>query len=250
MTENLGEKLFWLVHKDLPREAPGDDASTQRAFAMLTDLPSPPDILDIGCVPGAQTVALARASQGQITAVDTHQPFLDDLTRRAAQAGVADQVTPVNMSMFDLGFDRQFDLLWSEGAIYIIGFEAGLRAWRPLLKPGGYLAVTEISWLKPEIPPEPAQFWQEAYPEMADINQNLARLARAGYRSIGQFTLPEGAWWENYYHPMAERIAQLRQEYQGNPQAQGLLDAEFAEIELFRQYSDCYGYVFYVMQAG
>jgi len=143
MIENLGDKLFWSVHRDLPREAPGDDAATQRAFSMLGDLPDRPEILDFGCGPGAQTLALAQASQAHITAVDTHQPFLDDLTRRASLTGVADRIVPIKMTMFDLAFDQPFDVLWSEGAIYIIGFEAGLKAWRPLLKPGGYVAVTE-----------------------------------------------------------------------------------------------------------
>jgi SAM-dependent methyltransferase len=249
MTDHLGNEIFWAVHKDLPREAPGDDASTLRAFAMLKDLPARAAILDIGCGPGAQTLALARASQAKIVAVDTHQPFLDDLARRAMQAGVADQIQPLNMSMFDLAFEQKFDLLWSEGAIYIIGFEDGLRKWRSLLKPGGYVAVTEISWLKPDIPDEVARFWLEAYPAMATVEENLARLARAGYRSLGHFTIPESAWWDAYYHPMAARIMQLREMYRGNAAAQEILDIEHAEIELYRKYSDFYGYVFYVMKA-
>lgn len=248
MTGNLGDNIFWEVHKDLPREAPGDDASTLRAFSMLTSLPAEPLLLDVGCGPGAQTVALARASQAKIVAVDTHPPFLDDLSKRAAQGGVTDRIQPVNMSMFDLSFEQKFDLLWSEGAIYIIGFEEGLKKWRSLLKPGGYVAVTEISWLKPNIPDEAARFWLEAYPAMASVPENLARLERAGYRSLGHFTVPESAWWELYYHPMAARINQLREKYAGNDEAQGILAMEYAEIELYRKYSAYYGYEFYVMQ--
>lgn len=250
MTDNLGNEIFWAVHRDLPREAPGDDASTLRAFAMLKDLPSVPAILDIGCGPGAQTVALARASRAKIVAADTHQPFLEDLSRRAAQAGVAGQIQTARMSMFDLAFEQKFDLLWSEGAIYIIGLEEGLKKWRPLLKLGGYVAVTEISWLKPNAPDEAERFWMEAYPSMASVPENLARLERAGYRSLGHFTLPQSAWWDLYYHPMAARIEQLRQEYAGNAEAQGILDMEYAEIELYRKYSAYYGYEFYVMQAA
>jgi len=249
MTDHLGNEIFWAVHKDLPREAPGDEASTLQAFAMLKDLPAQASILDIGCGPGAQTVALARASQAKIVAVDTHQPFLDDLVRRAARAGVAERIKPVNASMFDLAFDERFDLIWSEGAIYIIGFEEGLRKWGSLLKPGGYLAVTEISWLKPDVSDEAARFWLEAYPAMAPVEENLARVARAGYQSLGHFTLPESAWWNLYYHPMAERIAQLREMYRGNAAAQEILDSEYAEIELYRKHSNDYGYVFYVMKA-
>lgn len=249
MTTLPEHEIFWAIHRDLPREAPGSDAATQQAWAMLPDLPAAPQILDIGCGPGAQTVVLARVSGGMVTAVDTHQPFLDELTRRAAQAGVAERIQPRNASMFDLDFAEPFDLIWSEGAIYIIGFERGLREWRKLLQPGGFVAVTELSWLKPDPPAEALEFWQEGYPGMGTIEENLARLTAAGYHALGHFVLPESAWWDQYYHPMAARIAMLREQYRGDDAAQRLLDVEQAEIALYRNYSSWYGYVFYIMRA-
>jgi SAM-dependent methyltransferase len=246
MTRSLTEEIFWSVHRDLPREAPGSDAATRQAFALLPDLPPIPRILDIGCGPGAQTVVLARESGGIVTAVDTHQPFLDDLARRAAQAGVAERIRPLNASMFDLDFAEPFDLIWSEGAIYIIGFERGLREWRKLLKPGGLVAVTELSWLRADPPSGVAAFWQEGYPEMGTVAQNLARMEAAGYRSLAHFVLPEAAWWEQYYHPMAARIAALRTHYRDNSEAQRILDAEEAEIALYRDYPSWYGYLFFL----
>ncbi len=242
--------IFFEIHCDLPREAPGDDESTLRAFRLMQAVPEAPRVLDVGCGPGAQTVALACHLLAEITAVDTHQPFLDELNRRAREAGVAERVRTVNASMFTLAFDEPFDVIWSEGAVYIIGFEDGLRAWRKLLKPGGYVAVTELSWLQPNPPLEALKFWQEGYPGMATVEENLARLQRAGYYPVAHFTLPESAWWESYYGPMAARIAQLREKYHDNAEALGFLEMEAAEIELYRQFSAWYGYVFYVMQAG
>jgi len=244
----LGDEIFWQVHCDLPREGPGDEQSTLRALAQMKDLPSAPSILDIACGPGAQTLVLARQPGAQVTAVDTHQPFLDDLSQRAAVAGVAGRIRLLNMSMFALSFPEQFDLLWSEGAIYIIGFEAGLKAWRPLLKPGGYVAVTEISWLKPNPPAEVFSYWEREYPAMATVAENLERVQRAGYRLLDHFTLPESAWWEPYYHPIEQRIAQLREKYLGNAEAQSILDEHAREVEMYRQYSAWYGYEFYIMQ--
>src|SRR5512140_1883138 len=94
--------IFFEVHAGLPREAPGDEASTARALGMMQGLPAVPSILDIACGPGAQTIALTKHSAARITAIDVHQPFLDELQRRTEQAGVAGRVTPLKMSMFEL----------------------------------------------------------------------------------------------------------------------------------------------------
>jgi len=243
------ENIFFEIHAGLPREAPGDDAATLQAFRLIKNLPAVPTILDIGCGPGAQTIALARHSAAQITALDLHQPFLDDLTRRSAAAGLKDRIKTINASMFELSFDEPFDVIWSEGAIYIIGFSEGLRAWHPLLKPGGCVAVTELSWIKPDPPDEVLKYWQADYPGMVSVDQNLARLRAADYREIGYFILPESAWWDPYYRPMTAKIAQLRGKYHADPEAQRLLDIQSLEIEMYRKYSNWYGYVFYVMQA-
>ncbi len=50
----------------------------------------------------------------------------------------ARQVKCVVGSMDDLPFkEEELDLIWSEGAIYNIGFEKGLREWRKYLKKMG-----------------------------------------------------------------------------------------------------------------
>jgi ubiquinone/menaquinone biosynthesis C-methylase UbiE len=127
--------IFLEIYQNLPREAPGDNASTRQAFSLLTNLPPQPKILDIGCGSGMQTIELAKLTNGQITAVDTHQPYLDELQRRALAEGVSDNINPLNQSMFSLDFaPHSFDIVWSEGAIYIMGFETGLKSWQTLPK--------------------------------------------------------------------------------------------------------------------
>ena len=107
--------IFWELHSDLPREGPGDLKSTARAYAAASDLPRQPKILDIGCGPGMQTLDLAKPSQGEIIAIDFHQPFLDELIRRAKNAGLDKHIQARKMSMFEMDFaPEQFDLVWSE----------------------------------------------------------------------------------------------------------------------------------------
>ncbi len=241
--------IFFELHSGLPREAPGDDESTKRAFSLLTSLPSLPVVLDIGCGPGAQTLVLARESRGFVVAFDNHKPFLDELRRRSLAAGLHERIHPFRGSLYALPFRAsRFDLIWSEGAIYLLGYERGLREWKPFLRNGGYLAVTEMSWIVSNPPQEPLEFWKSAYPGMNSLEKNLDIATSCGYDLVGNFILPTESWWIPYYRPLAMRIRDLKRKYRGNPEAQALLDQEGAEIALFESYSHTYGYVFYILR--
>jgi SAM-dependent methyltransferase len=196
-----------------------------------------------------QTLELARLSGGVVAAVDNHRSFLEELNRRARAAEIPDQVKTVQADMGALPFaPGSLDLLWSEGAIYIMGFEAGLRAWRPLLRPNGHIAVTEAAWIK-EDPPEPlARFWAEGYPAMTTRQGNVRIAESCGYRVLDHFALPAEAWWTHYYTPMEERLPELRRRHAEDPDALAALDEEAKELDLHRDHGDYYGYVFYVLQ--
>jgi ubiquinone/menaquinone biosynthesis C-methylase UbiE len=130
-------EVFFEIHTDLDRESPGLDRYTRQAFRMLPAM-ARPAILDIGCGPGAATMELARLSEGDVTGLDFHQPFLDRLNVKIEEVGLLDRVKAVHGSMSEMDFpDGSFDIIWAEGSIYIIGFDRGLREWRSLLKPGG-----------------------------------------------------------------------------------------------------------------
>lgn len=249
MTDDLDPfKIFLDLQLGLPRNGPGSAASTARAFAMLPNLPETPRILDIGCGQGASTFELLRLTKGHVTAVDLFEPFLERMNARATREGFGDERLVIERGdMEDLPFgDGAFDLVWSEGAIYLLGFERGLGLWRRLLKPGGYMAVTECTWLTDETSAEARTFWDEAYPTMGTVAANSAAAARAGYEIIGTFTLPPEDWWNEYYTPMRARIADMRETY--GEAAKAVLDQEEAEIALFENNPGQYSYVFYVLR--
>ena len=87
--------IFFEIHQGLPREAPGSNDCTRKAFRMLTDLPEQPQILDIGCGPGMQTIELAHLSSGHVIGLDKHKPFLDELMTRADAANLTDKSSTV-----------------------------------------------------------------------------------------------------------------------------------------------------------
>ena len=240
-------EVFFEIHQDLPRESPGGDEYTRQAFQMLPQL-CQPNILDIGCGPGAQTLELARLTDGYITAIDTHQPFLERLQAQATALGWQERITCINQSMLELSFlGATFDLLWAEGSIYIIGLERGLKQWHSLIKPGGYLVVSELVWLQSKPPKTIQTFWQENYPDMRTLEEVLNLIADCGYDKIGHFTLPEKAWW-NYYLPLEAKIKYLEKKYNNNSEALAVLKNEQHEIEMYKEYHDWYGYEFFALQ--
>lgn len=249
MNEDKQMRIFFEIHQNNPQEGPGDYESTRRAFSLLKDLPPSPRILDVGCGPGRQTFDLCRLTRGNIVAVDLHRPYIDALQSRSKAHGLTARITSLNGDMGNLPFKLQtFDVIWSEGAVYNIGFKAGLEIWRPLLKNGGFVAVTELTWLRSDAPDELKAFFNTEYPPMQDTYSNIEDLRAAGYQPIGHFTLPESAWW-NYYRAIEKRVVRLKEKYQDDKDALGLLDAEIREINLYRQFSDYYGYAFFTGQA-
>jgi SAM-dependent methyltransferase len=250
--------FYEIFDASLPRLGPGDDGSTSKALDMLLSArpeskgarePGQLRILDIGCGNGAQTIQLAKQTNGTIVAVDNHQPFLDELKRRAETEGVSAKITVCLKDMCALGMQEgTFDLIWSEGALYIMGFGKGLAVCHNLLRPGGLLSVSEISWLGPDPPAECQQFFANEYPAMVDIDTNLATVESCGYEALGHFTLPESAWWVPYYEPLEGRLRSLREEYTTDPERIEVIESIQLEIEVYHRYSAYYGYVFYLMQ--
>lgn len=246
--ERLIELLIEL-HLDTPRQGPGDTTTTLRALDMCTGLPVRPDILDVGCGSGAQTFDLARATGGRVTAVDFCGPFLDTLRARLRSTGLEARVTPIQADMGALPLpDATFDLIWSEGAIYCMGFDNGLKLWRRFLRPGGWLAVSEVSWLTPNPPARLKEHWAQWYPDMRGVQDNLAAAERLGYRIAGNFTIPVRAWTEEYYAPLKPKLAAFREKYANDQEALNVADMTAAEMELYDSFNRHYGYEFYVFQ--
>ncbi len=242
------ENIFYEIHTGLPREGAGGNEHTRRAWEMLGPL-TQPRILDIGCGPGVQTIELARLSSGHVIGLDNNPPYIEELQQKIAGAGLEERVEAVEGSMFALPWpEGSFDVIWAEGSIYVIGFERGLREWREWLRPGGYLAVSELSWLRTDPPRELREHWNREYPALTTIAANIALIDAAGYRRIGYFTLPEDAWWDDYYRPLEARLAEMRSRYADDPEALEVIDADQYEIDLYREFSDWYGEVFFVMQ--
>jgi SAM-dependent methyltransferase len=236
------------LHKHAVRQGPGGEAETKRALELAgLDRSRPLKIADIGCGTGASTVLLAKELDAEITAVDFLSEFLDELQSRARDHGMADKITTLNCSMDALPFsDEEFDVIWSEGAIYNMGFEAGVSAWNRFLKPGGKLIVSEITWLSDTRPLDLQSHWESEYPQIDVASSKISALERHGYSPEAYFFLPTYCWLENYYQPMQSRFDEFLELHGQSAEAKAIVEEEKDEIALYERYSDYYSYGVYV----
>lgn len=239
--------LMFRLYEGLERLGPGSAASTARALALAGALPAGARILDIGCGTGAQTLDLLRQCDCHVTAVDMHQPFLDSLMARAGGAGLASRVRTLCADMNALELpDGAYDVLWSEGAIYHMGFDVGLTQWRRLLRPEGVLVVSEMSWFVDSPPQDALDFWREGYPQMRHENANAEAMERHGYELLGSFRLPVADWWDVYYADLTVRLEAFETLYGSTEEGRAIIDEQRREFDVMRRGGDSCGYVFYV----
>lgn len=239
---------FFRFYEGLDRKGPGSYAETYRALQLCTDLPAKPKILDIGCGSGNNAVDLAKMCAATITAIDIYEPFLQEARERAQAAGVADRIVTQKEDMAKLPFNaEEFDIIWSEGASYIMGFDAALTYWKQFVKPKGYLVLSEAVWLRDDNHGELQSFWKEAYPAMRNSEKNIIAIKEKSYTLVGNFVIPESDW-NTFYEGLELHIQKLPPVLLKEPYAEDILALIHREIQLYRRFRGHYGYEFYVIQ--
>ncbi|MFK4068470.1 bifunctional class I SAM-dependent methyltransferase/N-acetyltransferase [Streptomyces sp. NPDC029674] len=245
MTDNASiSHAFFALHHGLPRQGPGSDATTRRLLSLAGALPERPRVLDLGCGPGRASLLLAAEAGAEVTAVDLHEPFLDELHASAEARGLTDSITTVKADMAELPYpDGSFDLVWAESSVYGIGFDTALRDWRRLLAPGGALVLTECEWTAAEPSAAARAFWERHY-ALRTTEANTRAATNAGYSVLGVHPQPESDW-DEYYGPLAARADAA------DPGAPGMAEALAAtreEIAMRREHGSEYGYTGYVLR--
>ena len=200
---------------------------TIEAFRKLPKLEKP-RILDIGCGSGVPTMELAKLSDGKIIGIDIDQESLDILSRKIEQEGLTDRVKAIKCSLINIKFpDNSFDIIWAEGSITSLGVEKSLRGWNRILKPKGFMVIHD---------------------EIKHFFKKRDKVASCGYKMIEHFSLPEEAWWEEYYSPLEIRIKDLYKKYSNDPAALGVLNIHQTEIDIVKASPKSFQSVFCIMQ--
>lgn len=240
-------ELLLEAHIGLERQGPGSRGVIKQALKFLEPLDRFRNTADLGCGTGGQTLYLAEHLAGTITGLDMFPDFIEKLNQKAKAIGFENRVKGMVGKMEALPFaEKSLDLIWSEGAIDNIGFENGIGYWRGFLKQGGYLAVSCPSWLTKEHPVAVEKFWSDAGSHLDPVNKNIEIMENCGYAFVSAFVLPEECWTEQYFDPRKQAIEKLTEKYENCDTVQKYAELNQTEVELFRQYKQHYGYVFYI----
>lgn len=244
------DKLLIDFHENAKRQGPGSNEDTLKALSFINlDNTRQIKVADIGCGSGGQTITLAQNLNAMITAVDLFPEFLKKLIQNAKSQGLDDKIVTLEASMEKLPFEKEeFDIVWSEGAIYNMGFENGIKNWKEFIKTGGYIALSEITWTTNTRPNEIEEHWKSEYPQIDTASNKIKVLEANGFSPVGYFTLPESSWTNNYYKPMEERFDEFLLKHNNSDEAQSIVEAEKYEISKFLTYKNYFSYGFYVAQ--
>lgn len=231
----------------LERQGPGSDDATLRALQFADSITPRATVADLGCGTGSSALLIARQTGAHVIAVDAFADFLTKLERNADRLGVSDLVEPIVGDMAELPFEPQsLDAIWSEGAIYNIGYERGLRYWHQYLRPGGYVAVTDAVWFRENPPEEVRRFWNDAYDQIDTVPHKIEQMQAAGYEPVATFRLSNECWTDNFYQPQHAVRQKFAQEHADNPFALDFLKNQEHEESVYAKYGDYYGYAFFI----
>jgi SAM-dependent methyltransferase len=241
-------RLLTDLHINNNRQGPGSDTAFARALELSgIDIQAPLKIADIGCGTGSATIPLLQHTNASVTAVELLPAFLEKLKVSAEAVGVVDRLQTVKADMADLPFENeQFDAIWSEGAIYNIGFENGVKNWKRFLKPGGVLVASEITWTQSDTPEELKSHWEQEYSEVDVASNKIAVLEKNGYSPISYFTLSPDCWIDEYYLPIQTGLGAFLERNKNSEKAIEIVEAEKREYELYKRYQDFYSYGVYI----
>jgi len=243
----LDLSMIYEYFSNTERQGPGSPEITLKALSFIDGLTEKSKVADVGCGTGGQTMVLAQKIPCEIIGIDLWPDFINQFNQNAQSKNLHERVKGIVGNMENLPFqEEELDLIWSEGAIYNIGFERGLNEWRKFLKQGGYIAVTENTWFTEERPAEIQKFWDAAYHEIDTILNKVAQIQRAGYLPIATFVVPETCWTDYYYAQVPQMEESFLKKYNGNESAEELIHSERHEVELYNKYKAYYGYVFYI----
>ena len=157
----------------------GGMAATEE-LAQLCHITADSYVLDVGCGVGVTPCFLARRYGCRVLGVDLSARMVERSKERAQNEGVQDKVEFRVADAQSLPFeDNLFDAVITESVTAIAGDQArAVSEYVRVTKPGGYVGLSEATWLKTPPPPELLAWASQ------DLGATVAPLTTAEWTSL------------------------------------------------------------------
>ena len=145
-------------------------------------------VLDVGCGVGTTTCHIARKLGCPTVGVDISPRMIERATERIRRKGLADRVELRVADAQDLPFeDGAFDAVLSESVTaFAADKQAAVREYARVVRPGGYVGLSETTWLTTETPRRVIDFVDRSIGGVRPLTSEgwQSLLATAGLREI------------------------------------------------------------------
>lgn len=199
-----------------------------------------PEIANLVCGTGEQAMLLAKEyKNSHITAVEEDALYFSSIKAKAKKNQVHDKIITLSSPLTELPFEEEsLDLILSEGAFEELDFGKRLLHWRKYIKPGGYLAMSELCLLTDkELPGELYDYFHNAYldRELETIDYHIAQAKESGFKLHTRLILPDDCWFA-YFDSMKEGMGKLF----GTDMDE--------ELQFYLNYKEYFAYVYFVLR--
>lgn len=205
-----------------------------------------PNILELGCGTGGATITLAQAFPCRILATDVEDDVLNPLKEKCKKLSFKGTIEVKHMDMRrkDISSLGKFDAIWAEGSLFIMGFKAGFEHWKSAIKPGGWMVVSDLTWLTKDRPKEVQEYFDKIC-TLNTIEENVRIIKETGFDEVKTFVMGKDGWMVDFYGPQKELIQKLLKN-ESDPKKIEMLKEKEEEIEIYEKYWQSYSYVFYI----
>jgi SAM-dependent methyltransferase len=235
----------------LSRHCPGSESMTGKILKQIHLKNPQPKISNFGFGKGNESLLPARVYDAPVVAVEQRENCIFPFEQTVIKEKLEDKIKIIQAPLDKLPFaGESFDLTVSEGGTDYFDFDYRINRWKPYLKHGGYLAVSELCLLKDgEQPYELADYLCDNYPwrEIETIDYNLSRIKESGYRVCGQHRFPDSCW-SDYFMDMSICFESMPKRWKVS--REGHLVEEYIEKSKYIHwtYEEWFCYVYFVMR--
>jgi len=157
-----------------------------RELISLCHIASGQYVLDVGCGVGATPSYLAKSVGCRVVGVDLLEKMVEQSRARAESEGVADRVELRVADARSLPFeDNLFDAVICESVlVFFENKQEAMSEYVRVAKPGGYVGMTEMTWLQPPTAKLEEMFRQMVHAEALEASGWKQSLEEAGLSEI------------------------------------------------------------------